>query len=137
MIGLLALASPALFLTGILGIAQQPAAKQSLPDGLKHVPADALGFIHIRVGDFLKSDVGVALLEELRKDREASKGLKKIEQILRVEADGQRIGFVIGFDGIFRLASLSRGRRDADLVFIQFQPDCARACAPRARALAS
>ena len=26
-----------------------------LPEGLKHVPLDAMGFSHVRVGDFLKA----------------------------------------------------------------------------------
>ncbi len=84
--GLFLTASVATFMTAILGIAQQPEAKPTLPDGLRHVPLDAMGFVHFRVGDFLKSDLGKQLLTELRKDREASKGLKKIEQTLGIEA---------------------------------------------------
>lgn len=87
LLGLLSTASVITFFTACRGIAQQPAAKQqSLPDGLRHVPPDAMGFIHFRAGDFLKTEVGKSLLAELRKDREASKGLKKIEQTVGVEA---------------------------------------------------
>ena len=43
-----------LLLSACLGMAQQPETKQPpLPDGLRHVPPDALGFIHVRTGDFL------------------------------------------------------------------------------------
>ena len=81
----------ALLLTASLGFAQgakkkpQP-AELNLPEGLKHVPLDAMGFVHIRVGDFIKSDLGKTLLQDLRKDREASKGLKEIEKTLGIEA---------------------------------------------------
>jgi uncharacterized membrane protein len=64
----------------------QPAAKQALPEGLKHVPVDAMAFVHIRAGDFLKSEIGKTLLTELQQDREASKGLKEIEKTLGVTA---------------------------------------------------
>ena len=53
-----------------------------LPEGLRHVPADALGFVHIRAGDFLKSEIGKQLVQEILKDKEASKGLQKIEREL-------------------------------------------------------
>jgi hypothetical protein len=80
----------ALLLTASFGIAQQPEPKQPpaplLPDGLRHVPADAMGFVHFRAADFLKSAVGKALLQELQADREAATGLKKIEQTLGVDA---------------------------------------------------
>ena len=61
-------------------------ARQALPEGLKHVPVDAMGFVHIRAGDFLKGEMGKALLTELQKDREASKGLKELEKMLGVTA---------------------------------------------------
>ena len=60
--------------------------ESKLPDGVKHVPLDAMGFVHIRAGDFLKSDLGKNLLKELLKDREASKGLKEAEQMIGIEA---------------------------------------------------
>src|SRR5262249_53587454 len=65
-------------------IASAQPAKQPLPEGLKHVPVDAMGFVHIRAGDFLKSEMGKTLLSELQKDREASKGLKEMEKTLGV-----------------------------------------------------
>src|SRR5438094_6804509 len=71
-----------LVLTVGVGAAQEP----KLPDGLRHVPLDAMGFVHIRAGDFLKTATGKALLQELRQDREAKKGLKKIEQTLGIDA---------------------------------------------------
>jgi hypothetical protein len=66
-----------------IGLAQE----LKLPEGLKHVPPDAIGFVHVRVGDLLKNDLGKTLLQEIRKDREASKGLKQIEGTLGITAD--------------------------------------------------
>ncbi len=57
---------------------------QQLPDGLRHVPPDAIGFVHIRVGDFLKSPIGVNVLDMIKKDREASKGIKEIEAAIGI-----------------------------------------------------
>lgn len=71
----------ALLLAAGVGAAQEP----KLPDGLRHVPLDAMGFIHFRAGDLLKSAVGKALLQELQQAREAKQGLKKIEQTLGIE----------------------------------------------------
>ena len=62
-----------------------PPMEPKLPEGPRHVPLDALGFVHVRVGDFLRSAIAQDLLKELNKDREASKGLKKIEETLGVE----------------------------------------------------
>jgi hypothetical protein len=80
----------ALLLTAYLGNAQQhdtkPAGGATLPEGLRHVPPDAMGFVHLRAGDFLNSALGKALLQELGQDREASKGLKQVEQTLGIEA---------------------------------------------------
>jgi hypothetical protein len=75
----------ALLLTASIGVAQQP-VEPKLPDGLRHVPPDAMGFVYIRAGEFLKGPIGSTLLAEVRKDREASKGLKKLEQMLGIEA---------------------------------------------------
>ena len=69
-----------LLLTASLAFAQE----SKLPDGLRHVPPDALGFIHFRAGEFLKSDLGKQLLLEVAQDREAVRGLQKIEQELGV-----------------------------------------------------
>ena len=74
------------FVFACCSAAQQP-AEPTLPDGLRHVPGDALGFIHFRAGAFLKSDLGTQLLAELRKDRQASRGLQTLEQML-----GQSVG---------------------------------------------
>jgi hypothetical protein len=74
----------ALLLTANLGVAQPVEPK--LPDGLRHVPPDAMGFVYIRAGEFFKGPVGATLLEEVRKDREAAKGLKKLEQMLGINA---------------------------------------------------
>lgn len=71
------LAVLALLATTSIGLAQ-PAAK--LPDGLRHVPPDAMGFIHLRTGDFLKSELGQQLIRELQQDKEAKKGLQQIEK---------------------------------------------------------
>jgi len=70
----------AFLLSASLGFAQEP----KLPEALRHVPPDAMGFVHIRIGDFLKGDLGNQLLNELKLDKEAAKGLKKMEQELGV-----------------------------------------------------
>ncbi|MCI0380819.1 MAG: DUF1559 domain-containing protein [Gemmataceae bacterium] len=57
----------------------EPAAEK-LPEGLRHVPADALAFLHIRVGDFLKSDLGKQLLMQIQEDKEAAKTLADAEK---------------------------------------------------------
>ena len=72
----------ALLLTAGLAPAQEP----KLPDGLKHVPLDALGFVHFRAGDFLKSIPGQALFQQIRADREAGKGLSKLEKTFGIAA---------------------------------------------------
>src|ERR1051325_6169351 len=72
------LAHLSVLLTASLAFAQAP----TLPDGLKHVPPDALGFIHFRAGDFLKSAIGKQLLSDLRQSRDANLGLQKIEEEL-------------------------------------------------------
>src|SRR6516225_1238118 len=83
-------------LSACLGIAQQHEKQPPLPEGLRHVPPDAMGFIHFRIGDFLKSTLGKGLLQELRQDREASKGMKVIEQTLGVEpADLESITLLV------------------------------------------
>jgi hypothetical protein len=64
------------FVSASLAIAQE----SRLPDGLRHVPPDATGFIHFRLGAFLKSEFGKQLLQEVALDKEAGRGLKKIEQ---------------------------------------------------------
>src|ERR1043166_3951378 len=72
----------ALLGTAGVGVAQDP----KLPDGLRHVPGDAMGFIHIRASDFIKSPAGIALLSELQQDREAKKGLQELETKLGIKA---------------------------------------------------
>lgn len=88
LLGLFVIASVASLIAIGHSVAQPNAAAkpQPLPEGLRHVPLDAMGFVHFRVGDFLKSDLGKGLLAELRNDREASKGLKEVEKMLSVEA---------------------------------------------------
>lgn len=58
-----------------------PAEKaRALPEGLRHVPHDALGFVHVRVGAFLGSDLGKSLLDQLRNDKEAGKALREFDK---------------------------------------------------------
>src|SRR5262249_50706977 len=60
-----------------------PMKANSLPDGLQHVPADAVGFVHVRVGDLLASPVGKDLLKDIvGKD---GAGLKKVESEVGME----------------------------------------------------
>jgi hypothetical protein len=68
----------ALLLTARPGMAQQ----SNLPDGLRHVPPDAIGFLHVRAGEFLRNDLGKQLMKELQQDREASRALQKLENDL-------------------------------------------------------
>src|SRR5262245_23583884 len=62
--------------------AEQPRAE--LPEGLRHVPTDAMAFLHFRVGDFLSSEAGTALLKQLSKHEDTAKVLKEIEKHLGV-----------------------------------------------------
>jgi hypothetical protein len=71
----------ALLLTAGAALSQEA----KLPDGLRPVPPDALGFVYFRVGDFLKGEIGKALFRELQQDREARKGLATIEQVLGID----------------------------------------------------
>ncbi len=68
----------------LLGVALSAsfASAQPLPDGLRHVPPDAMGFVHVRVGDFLKLPVGSNVLEMISKDRDAAKGLKELQMMI-------------------------------------------------------
>lgn len=70
------------------GICSAQPAHAKLPDGLRFVPPDALGFVHVRVGDFLQREIGQDLLKRLRKDRDASAGLKEVEGTLGIEVAG-------------------------------------------------
>ena len=67
-----------------LALSASVARAQQLPDGLRHVPPDAIGFVHIRVGDLLNSPFGANLLDMIKKDREAAKGLKEIEKTIGI-----------------------------------------------------
>jgi hypothetical protein len=59
-------------------------AKGDLPEGLRHVPADAMAFVHVRVGDLLASELGKSLKQRLFKDKEAAKKLQEIEKLTGV-----------------------------------------------------
>src|SRR5688572_24409815 len=63
-----------------LALGQPEGGKQSpaLPEGLRHVPADALGFAHFRVADFLASDAGKAVLAQLMHNKEVAGALEKV-----------------------------------------------------------
>jgi hypothetical protein len=60
-----------------------PAA--DLPEGLRYVPTDAVAFVHVRVGDFLKGEPGGALLKKLGQDKDAVQVVARIEQTLGVK----------------------------------------------------
>jgi hypothetical protein len=49
---------------------KQPAKTAVLPEGLRHVPSDALVFVHFRLADFLATDLGQTLQKELAKHKE-------------------------------------------------------------------
>ncbi|MSU77990.1 MAG: DUF1559 domain-containing protein [Gemmataceae bacterium] len=67
-----------------LALSVSVARAQQLPDGLRHMPPDAIGFVHIRVGDLLNSPFGANLLDMIKKDREAAKGQKEIEKTIGI-----------------------------------------------------
>lgn len=74
---------------GAAGVAQQPPADEAppakpLPEGLRHVPADAMGFIHFRLGDFLKSDIGKVLAMQLKRNPDSAKALEMVERELGI-----------------------------------------------------
>jgi hypothetical protein len=70
----------------VLGLLLSSAiVRAQVPDALRHVPVDAVGFVHVRVGDLLRGDLGKQLYQELQRDREAAKGLKGIEKSLGLQ----------------------------------------------------
>ncbi|MBM3996077.1 MAG: DUF1559 domain-containing protein [Planctomycetes bacterium] len=73
----------ALLATSCPAIAQP--ADSKLPEGLRFVPPDAMGFVYFRSGEFTKSVIGKGLVDQIRADREGAKGLKKIEGFLGVD----------------------------------------------------
>lgn len=75
----------AMAMTVSVGLGQTPSPSAALPDGLRHVPAGAMAFVHFRVGDFLKSENGAALLAALRLDLVGGTVLQKLEKTLGVE----------------------------------------------------
>jgi hypothetical protein len=55
-----------------------------LPDGLRHVPMDAVAFVHVRIADSLNGAPSQALLKRLRPDGEQGKLVAQIETRLGV-----------------------------------------------------
>jgi hypothetical protein len=75
----------AAFLSGVIvsavllsGAWSQPAAK-NVPEGLRSVPADAIGFVYFRCGSFLQGELGKALWQDLSKDTQMDEALKSLE----------------------------------------------------------
>src|ERR1700680_2618292 len=60
----------------------QKEAVINLPEGLRHVPADGMGFIYVRTGKFLESKMGQSLRQELLRDEETKGIVKKAESQL-------------------------------------------------------
>jgi hypothetical protein len=56
----------------------------NLPEGLRHVPTDALGFAYFRASDFFKTEHGQSMLKQLAQDADAAKVLDRIEHCLGV-----------------------------------------------------
>ncbi len=67
---------------GFGGLGTLPAVV--LPEGLNHVPTDAIAFAHIRVADSLGGPVREALLKQLRPDGEHGKLIGQIDKRLGV-----------------------------------------------------
>jgi hypothetical protein len=67
----------------------QPGADEAppkpLPEGLRHVPIDAMGFVHFRIGDFLKSDIGKTLATQLMRHPDTAKTVQAMERELGVQ----------------------------------------------------
>ena len=59
----------------------------------------------------------------MKRDLLIGKGAKKIEEILRVEADLHRFAVVIGGDGLFALAGFRQRGMDVQLAFLNSHPD--------------
>ncbi len=82
-----------------------------LPEGLNHVPSDAVAFVHIRVADSLGGPVSVALIKQLRPDGEQGKFVTQVEKRLGLRlADVESITvFMLGpLDSSPALSSASR-----------------------------
>ena len=61
----------------------QPGGKAvPLPEGLRHVPPDAMGFLYCRTGKFLESKMGQGLQKDLLRNEETKDAIKKLEHQL-------------------------------------------------------
>src|ERR1039457_2227049 len=74
-------------------------------------------------GAELAGGLGVFQLEA---DLAGAGGFQELDQVLRVEANGQGLAGIGSFDGIFRLASLGGGSGDFEFALFQAQADGAR-----------
>jgi hypothetical protein len=66
------------------GTKAMAAVELNLPEGLRHVPPDAVAFLHIRVGDSLQGPQSQALLKQLRPDGDHGKFVEQVEKRLGV-----------------------------------------------------
>src|ERR1017187_7030428 len=60
---------------------------------------------------------------EFEADFAGAGGFEEIDQVLRVEADGQRISGVGSFDGIFGLSGFRGGRGEFEFALLEAQAD--------------
>ena len=54
-------------------------------------------------------------------------GFQKIQNILRVEADGERVAVVVGFEGVFGFAAFGGGGGELQFAFLELDTDGAGA----------
>src|SRR5262245_45571451 len=68
---------------------QEPAPEkpvaQVLPEGLRHVPPEAMAFAYFRCSDFLHSPLGMTLRKHLARDPESAGVLKVFDRELGVQ----------------------------------------------------
>src|SRR5262245_1842133 len=74
----------------------QDEPRGALPEGLRHVPPDAMAFLYVRVGDFLQSDAGKMLKEQVLKDKRAAEAIKQAEKVVGVTcADLESVTLIV------------------------------------------
>jgi Protein of unknown function (DUF1559) len=81
-IGVILLGAP--FMGAESASAQGGAKEKSLPEGLRHVPPDAMAFVHFRAAEFFKSDMGKTLVLRLAAEKSGSLFLDAIGKQLGV-----------------------------------------------------
>jgi hypothetical protein len=79
----------------------KPKEAVSLPEGLRHVPPDCMGFIYFRTGKFLESKMGHALRQDLLGNEETKDVVKKLETQLGMRIQDLESVTLVALDPIF------------------------------------